>query len=130
MKTWFATDAEGRVNSSTTVEDYTDDSFTEVEVDDDFDFNYQGDYKLVDGELVYDGFQTAEENKAQKRIQIEELKKKLTDTDYVITKMTEYNVSGTPMPEDDAARYADIINQRVQWRTEINQLEDEVSADA
>lgn len=71
MKAWFATDAEGRVNSSTTVEKYTDDSFTEVEVDDDFDFSKQGDYKLIDGELVYDGAQTAAEEAARREAEAE-----------------------------------------------------------
>ena len=52
MRAWFATDAEGRVNSSTTVEEYTNDSFTEVEVEDGFDFAKQGDPRLVAGALV------------------------------------------------------------------------------
>lgn len=72
MRAWFATDAEGRVNSSTTVEEYTDDSFTEVEVDDGFDFSHQGDYRLVDGELVYDGAQTAAEEAARREAEAEE----------------------------------------------------------
>ena len=71
MRAWFATDAEGRVNSSTTVEEYTDDSFTEVEVDDGFDFAKQGDYRLVDGELVHDGAQTAAEEAARKEAEAE-----------------------------------------------------------
>lgn len=72
MKAWFATDAEGRVNSSTTVEDYTDDSFTEVEVDEGFDFSHQGDYLLKDGELVHDGAQTAAEESARQEAEAEE----------------------------------------------------------
>lgn len=62
--------------------------------------------------------------------QIADYKTKLTDTDYILTKMVEYNVSNTPMPEEDAARYAEIINQRTQWRAEINRLEGEVVDDA
>ena len=71
MRAWFATDAEGRVNSSTTVEEYTNDSFTEVEVEDGFDFAKQGDYRLVDGELVYDGAQTAAEEAARREAEAE-----------------------------------------------------------
>ena len=71
MRAWFATDAEGRVNSSTTVEEYTNDSFTEVEVEDGFDFAKQGDYRLVDGELVYDGAQTAAEEDARREAEAE-----------------------------------------------------------
>lgn len=68
--------------------------------------------------------------KLERQTQIIQLKQNLANTDYVITKMTEYNVSGTPMPEDDAAKYADIINQRVQWRAKINELENEENSDA
>lgn len=57
-----------------------------------------------------------------------DLKQKLLDTDYVITKMSEYNVSGTAMPEADAERYAGIIEQREQWRKQINELEVENDA--
>lgn len=72
MRAWFATDAEGRVNSSTTVEEYAGDGFTEVEVDEGFDFGHQGDYKLIDGELVYDGAQTAAEEAARQEAEAEE----------------------------------------------------------
>lgn len=71
MKAWFATDAEGRVNSSTTVEEYAGDGFTEIEVDEGFDFSHQGDYKLIDGELVYDGAQTAAEEAAREEAEAE-----------------------------------------------------------
>lgn len=79
MRVWFATDAEGRVNSSTTVEEYTDDSFTEVEVDDGFDFLHQGDYRLVDGELVYDGAQTAAEEAARREAEAEAERRAIID---------------------------------------------------
>lgn len=74
MRAWFATDAEGRVNSSTTVEEYAGDGFTEVEVDEGFDFSKQGDYKLVDGELVYDGEQTKAEEEARTEAQVQALR--------------------------------------------------------
>lgn len=70
MKAWVGTDDSGRVNASTTVEEYSI-NMTEVEVDDDFDFAKQGDYRLVDGELVYDGAQTAAEEAARQEAEAE-----------------------------------------------------------
>ncbi len=52
-----------------------------------------------------------------KEIQIEELKQKLSDTDYVIIKIAE----GSATKEE----YTDIIEQRKVWRTKINRLEAE-----
>lgn len=75
--------------------------------------------------------QIAAENAENERLsQIADYKTNLADTDYILTKMVEYNVSNTPMPEEDAARYAEIINQRAQWSAEINRLEGEVVDDA
>ena len=75
--------------------------------------------------------QIAAENAENERLnQIADYKTKLADTDYILTKMVEYNVTNTPMPEEDATRYAEIINQRAQWRAEINRLEGEVVDDA
>ena len=79
MRAWFATDAEGRVNSSTTVEEYAGDGFTEVEVDDGFDFSRQGDYKLIDGELVHDGAQTAAEEAARQEAEAEAARRATID---------------------------------------------------
>lgn len=72
----------------------------------------------------------AEEAEVERLSQIEDYKAKLASTDYVLTKMVEYNVSNTVMPEEDAARYADIIKQREEWRAEINRLESEVVENA
>lgn len=50
-----------------------------------------------------------------KRSKIAELKKKLTDTDYIACKIAE----GAATHEE----YADMIAQRQAWRDEINRLE-------
>jgi hypothetical protein len=47
--------------------------------------------------------------------QIAQLKKKLTETDYIVIKIME----GVATPED----YPGILDQREQWRMEINNLE-------
>ena len=48
-------------------------------------------------------------------VQIEELKQKLSDTDYIACKIAE----GSATVEE----YADMIEQRQVWREEINKLE-------
>ena len=68
--------------------------------------------------------QITKEKAEQARLDnIAELKQKLFDTDYIITKIAEYQVSGVEMPEDDAQRYAEIMKQREEWRKQINELE-------
>ena len=62
-----------------------------------------------------------EKSAEYKNIKIEELKQKLADTDYVIIKIAE----GSATVEE----YATVINQRKQWREEINKLENEVITD-
>lgn len=60
-----------------------------------------------------------EEEKAteEKETKIAELKKKLSDTDYVAAKIAE----GAATREE----YADVLAQREEWRKEINELEGE-----
>lgn len=64
-----------------------------------------------------------EKAEAERQSQIDELKRKLTESDYVITKISEYNVSGESLSDEDAQRYADVIAQRQEWRSQINELE-------
>lgn len=52
MKTWIATDSDGRILSSTTEEEYSE-GMTEIDVPDDFDFDHQDDYIYKDGLLSY-----------------------------------------------------------------------------
>lgn len=92
-----------------------------VEFPDDFDFMNQHEYRVVDGQLVHDPLPDPPETRIAK------LKQQLDDTDYVIVKMAESSVTGVPLSEEDSSRYADIIEQRRQWREEINKLESEVN---
>ena len=68
--------------------------------------------KYIDGKYVE---VKSEKETIPKEIQIEELKQKLNETDYVIIKIAE----GSACKEE----YADIIEQRKMWREEINRLE-------
>ena len=56
-----------------------------------------------------------EEYTIPKEIQIQELKQKLSDTDYIACKIAE----GVATTEE----YVDMIAQRQAWREEINKLE-------
>lgn len=67
--------------------------------------------KIEDNEIIYR--EMTEEEKQIKRV--EELKKKLSDTDYQAIKYAEGEIS-----EED---YAPIKAQRKAWREEINKLE-------
>lgn len=78
MRAWVGTDADGRVNVSVTDEQYAE-GMVEVEVEDGFDFSHQGDYKLIDGELVYDGAQTAAEEAARQEAEAEEERRATID---------------------------------------------------
>ena len=55
-------------------------------------------------------------------VMIHSLKNNLASTDYVVTKIAEAET----VEEQQAlrTRYADVFNQRKQWRAEINQLEE------
>lgn len=54
-------------------------------------------------------------------IVMENLKRNLLQTDYIVTKIAEAET----VEEQQALRveYADILNQRKQWRAKINELE-------
>lgn len=71
----------------------------------------------------------SEKKEQERQNQIEELKQNLIDTDYMVMKIMEYQIGGIEMPEEDAAKYADIMIQREEWRNKINELEDGGDAD-
>lgn len=79
-----------------------------------------GDYTVTDGTLVYTGAASSYENTQR---QLAELYDNLNATDYVVTKLAEYNISGMALSDEDADRYTSILEQREQWRSQINELE-------
>lgn len=113
---YYQTDETGRIVATTEFKEYAD-GFSELDFPDDFDFLAQYEYRVVDGELVHDPLPVPI---AQ---QIAELKARLTETDYVVTKVAESMAIGQQLSDDEADRYADIIIQRRQWREQINALE-------
>lgn len=61
---YVLTDETGRICATTDVAEYAE-GMQEFDFPDDFDFTHIGDYLIKDGELVYDGAQTAEEQAAE-----------------------------------------------------------------
>lgn len=74
------------------------------------------DFRYVNGTFVYDPLPVDRKEFVSRRIV--ELKQKLSDTDYNIIKVVEGAAALSDM--------ADIIEQRAQWRKEINELETEL----
>lgn len=74
---------------------------------------------------VYTPYTEEEITKMQRDNQIAELKGNLASTDYTVIKVYEAMVTGDALPDDEAERYAEIITQRREWRSQINQLEAE-----
>lgn len=58
----------------------------------------------------------------KKQFRIEELEQKLKDTDYVSIKLAELRYSGSSAFDGEYARYQTILEQRKDWRTELNSL--------
>lgn len=71
----------------------------------------------------YTDEELAEVEAERKRMEVMEVKAKLAETDYVVVKMAEAATCGYSLPDDEAERYAAIIEQRRAWRDEINSLE-------
>lgn len=117
---WISTDETGRICASTDVEEYADGMVEFNDFPEDFDFSKQDDYRIVEGVLTHDPRPIPPEQ------QIATLKAKLTDTDYAVIKVYEAVVTGDALPDDEAERYAEVITQRRQWRSQINKLEQEV----
>lgn len=115
---WQTSFEDGVVFANYPAETIPDDWPKEQETTDVFEYFLYTPYTAEELEQI-----AIEKAEAERQRQIAELKRKLTETDYIITKMSEYNVSGVEMPAEDAERYAAIIEQRQQWRDQINELE-------
>lgn len=114
---YVGTDESGRINVTTPHEEYSSEDMVAIDFPDDFDFSKQNEYRIQNGELVHDPLPEPIEP------QIAELKRKLEETDYIVMKIAESQVTGIALPDEDAERYAEMISQRQQWREELNELE-------
>ena len=111
-------DENGRIGATTDNLEYAGTEMFLFDFPEDFDFNKQDDYRIVDGELIYDP------NPIPVAYQINELKQNLAQTDYIVSKITEAQIGAIEISEEDQKRYHKIILQRQQWRDEINRLEE------
>lgn len=107
-------------NRLTAVSDFHIDESREIEIEfvNQFDPSNYENYIYQDGEFVYS------EKPVPASEQISLLKAKLEETDYIVTKLAEAQVTGRSIPEEDADRYAEILLQREEWRSQINELEE------
>lgn len=76
-------------------------------------------FKYQNNELIRD---TNKENHVTKIIEIETLKQKLVETDYIVTKSMEYQLTGKSIPDE----YNQILINRDSWRNRINILQSEM----
>lgn len=75
-------------------------------------------YKFIEGEFIRD---TQKETIIHNIIEIDLLKQKLAETDYIVTKSMEYQITGKPIPDE----YNQILIDRDSWRNRINILQSE-----
>lgn len=111
MRVNFETDEVGRLRNVTIYP--LDNERPILDLPDDFDMQTVRDWILKDGKLVHDVFVPQETSLEQ----IVRLKRRLSETDYVVIKIAEGSAT--------ADEYADVIAQRKTWRAEINKLEDQ-----
>lgn len=116
MKIYAILDEQNKVTMWSTSK-FADAKAYEVEDYDKF-YNASFCYYLKDNQLVYDSRIKEKIEKQEKIIkQINELKQQLIKSDYQAIKFAEGWIS------DD--EYGETLNQRQQWRNEINELEKE-----
>lgn len=113
------TDGSGRITATSEKREYLPEGAFEFEFPSDFDFSTIGEYIVENGELKY--------SKSQEAIQeeIEAYKVKISETDYIIAKISEAALIGDDK-EALIEQYQDTITQRKEWREKINELEKEL----
>ena len=116
---YVSTSDDGRIFVTTDNEAYTDETYFEFDFPEDFDYSLQNEYRIVDGDLVHEPIEPSPSTQEQ----ISELKQKLQETDYTVIKVYESMVTGEALSDEDAERYAEVIEQRKAWRIQINELE-------
>lgn len=117
---YILVDDSGRIVS---VSDFHIDEAREIEIEfaNQFDPSNYENYIYQDGEFIYS------EKPIPVYEQIALLKSNLEETDYVVAKLAEAQVTGRSIPEEDSDRYAEILIRRQEWRAQINELEGETN---
>ena len=107
----------GRVCATTDVEGFAG-GMEPFDFPDGFDFSRQGEWRIVDGELVHD---PPPEPDGLRRARLASF---LAETDYVVVKMAEASLAGYELPEADAERYRGVIARRRAARAEVSSIDD------
>ena len=116
------------------IQKFINDVNGEYPIPEDFDFDHLHCYHLVDGALVLDAEAVKLQNSQDAAsIEIAELKKKLTDTDYIFAQeLEEISALSNPVTLiadlikiliSYASKYKDVIASRKEWRARIEELE-------
>lgn len=113
---YVQTDRSGRILATTGHEEYAGDAYFELDFPEGFDFSRQGEWRIVNGELLHDPIPQSDESR------IAELRANLASTDYVpIKAMDAALLSGSLEISDDVREK---LEQRAEWRSEINSIEE------
>lgn len=119
---WTRTDDTGRIVCTTIYEKYADEEMQDLDIfPEDFDFGKQYDYRIVDGELVYDPLPDPPE------VQLNNLKAQLASTNDLIVQAYEDMLLGKELDDETAAKYAEALTNRETWRQQIAELEAEIA---
>lgn len=119
---WTRTDETGRIVCTTIYEKYADEEMQDLDIfPEDFDFGKQYDYRIVDGELVYDPLPDPPE------VQLNNLKAQLAATNDLIVQAYEDMLLGKDLDDETATKYAETLANRETWRQQIAELEAEIA---
>lgn len=111
---YVKTDDTGRITATTQFEEYSE-GMSEFDFPEDFDFDSQSEWRIVNGELLHDPLPQSDESR------IAELRANLASTDYVpIKAMDAALLRGSFEISDDVREK---LEQRKAWREEINAIE-------
>ncbi len=124
MKYFIQLDEENRIVGMNDTSEGLPNSF-EFEFPDNFDISDVNNYLVKDGILEYS------RDKVTIRYLIEDLEHQLKETDYISSKITDKLISGTgsnifQIFAEYKEKYSHILEQRQQWRDEINKLKEEL----
>lgn len=113
---YVSVDETGRICATTPYEEFAE-GMEEFDFPEDFNYENQDDYRIVDGELILDKFVPPVEQ------QIADLKDELKRTDSDVLEFYGYQILGKSIPDEDVDRFANALKQRSEIRKKISELE-------
>ena len=113
---YVSVDETGRICATTPYEEFAE-GMEEFDFPEDFNYENQNDYRIVDGELVHDPILPSKEER------LAELRYQIHATDSDILEFYEYSMKGMDIPSSEVSRYAQALKTRAQARKKIAELE-------